>query len=522
MLALGLAVFYLLVIIAPLVSPTHIAIYHLNGSIYSIVLPVFLNLTVVWLLLAGLLLLAQRPGKLRILVWSTLILTMPWVLLKNYAVLTQKSTLHKLSLIVFSLTLIALLLLWFLWKPKFLPPFERVQRLAMMMIAFASLSGLFVVGQLIRFTWQARNLNQPRPLHQRQFTSATRVPKKRIVWLVLDELSYEQVYERRFPGLQLPAFDQLAAQSSVFTQTVPVAVKTEIVIPSLMTGIKTDQITASADGQLALHNAVTNRWQPFDAHQTVFEDALDSGYSTAIDGWFNPYCRILAAVSDHCFWSSYVSFLGPALYVDGSVLGNFLKPAHLLFDTALSYLSGHGHTDPDKRLGAQLHIEDYKDISTAADRLLADSSTNFFFLHIPVPHPEGIYSRETSRMTDDGNSSYIDNLALADQYLAHLHFLLEQRSEWDSTTIVVMGDHSWRTTLFWQPSLVWTPEDEAASHGGQFDDRPAYIVKLPNQQQGSRIDDRFDAVRTRALLDGIIADRIKTPEDLAAWVRQGK
>jgi len=138
---------------------------------------------------------------------------------------------------------------------------------------------------------------------------------------------------------------------------------------------------------------------------------------------------------------------------------------------------------------------------------------------MPVPHPGGIYDRKNSAFTT-GHASYVDNLALADRYLAHVRLILEQRGEWNPSTVVVMGDHAWRTKLVWAGSESWTAEDQAASHGAQFDDRPAYIVKLPNQQQSARIDDRFDAVRTRALLDGIITNRIKTPEDLASWVRQ--
>ncbi|HEY6414034.1 MAG TPA: hypothetical protein VIX42_10120, partial [Edaphobacter sp.] len=242
MIAFGAATLCLLTLIAPLVSPTHAAVYHLHGNISSISIPILLNWFGLWILLTVLLLLAERPGRLRIIVWSILILSFPWVSLKNYFVFTQLNV-HKLSLAVFSVTVASLSLLWFLWKPTFLPLFEHVQQLAATVIAFVSLSGLVILGQLLWFTWQARNLNQPRALHHhKQLTSSTHLPKKRIVWLVLDELSYQQVYEKRFPGLQLPAFDQLAAQSSVFTQTIPIADATEIVIPSLMTGLLADRI----------------------------------------------------------------------------------------------------------------------------------------------------------------------------------------------------------------------------------------------------------------------------------------
>ena len=37
----------------------------------------------------------------------------------------------------------------------------------------------------------------------------------RIVWLLFDELSYDQAFDHRFPGLAMPAFDQLKSESVV-------------------------------------------------------------------------------------------------------------------------------------------------------------------------------------------------------------------------------------------------------------------------------------------------------------------
>jgi hypothetical protein len=64
---------------------------------------------------------------------------------------------------------------------------------------------------------------------------------------------------------------------------------------------------------------------------------------------------------------------------------------------------------------------------------------------------------------------------------------------------------------------VWTAEDQLASDGGKFDDRPAYIVKLPHQSQGARIDTPFPAVRTRALFQQLFDGKIQTPAELAAF-----
>ena len=140
---------------------------------------------------------------------------------------------------------------------------------------------------------------------------------------------------------------------------------------------------------------------------------------------------------------------------------------------------------------------------------------------MPIPHPYGFYDR-SKKIFSTKHTSYIDNLALADRYLAHIRRLLEHDNQWDRATVIVMGDHSWRTSFIWKDSMTWTDDDEAASHGGEFDPRPAYIVKLPNQQTPARIDQPFSAVSTRALLDALFQDHLQTPASLQTWASQQK
>ena len=158
-------------------------------------------------------------------------------------------------------------------------------------------------------------------------------------------------------------------------------------------------------------------------------------------------------------------------------------------------------------------------LADAGDRILDDPSAGFVLLHLPVPHPEGIYDRTTDKFVLR-HSSYIDNLALTDKLLGHIRSKLEQSGQWDGSTIVVMADHSWRTQLFWKATPEWTKEEQVASHGGAFDDRPVYIVKLPNQRTGARIDAPFAALDTRRLLDALLSQKIRSKEDLRAWAKQ--
>ncbi|WP_263377108.1 sulfatase-like hydrolase/transferase [Granulicella aggregans] len=339
----------------------------------------------------------------------------------------------------------------------------------------------------------------------------------RIIWIVLDELSYQQTYEHRFHNLNLPAFDQLAKQSTVFTGVVPAGIMTEIAMPSLLAGLAVDQIHPSSDGvRLKIHNPLTKRWLDFDQHDTVFSDALAARYHTAIAGWYNPYCRTLPEVLDSCYWT-----LGlPApnkMLPRASTADNIFNPL-LLSSSVMDHLPFaivHGNNAEDT--ANKPHILDYQLISDSADQLLRDPAFDFILIHMSVPHPGGIYNR-TKHILTTRNSTYIDNLALADAYLGHVRSLLEAKGQWDSSAIVIMGDHSWRTELLWAANADWTPEEQEASNGGRFDDRPGYIVKLPKQKVGTTIDIRFPAVNTRSLLDAIMAKQIVSPQDLASWV----
>jgi hypothetical protein len=516
--ALGLASLCMSGIAGPLISPNHLEIYHLSRSASAIFVPVILCLLLLWLLLTGLLAFATRRDRFRILLWSAILFFGPWILFRNYVKLMGATVPHRLNLLVFALSLTGFVVFQWSRRPFFRTSFDRLQEFLAVLL-----------GQLLWFNWQARSLNAPLPLHQRSQSSAT-ITTPRIIWIVMDELSYQQVYEQRFPGMNLPAFDQLASDSTVFTHVIPAGNETQVVVPSLLTGSLTDKIRPSSDGrELTLHNPDTDTWQLFDAHQTIFNDALQAGYSTAVVGWYNPYCRLLHEVLDRCIWTYHgpllagisdhqsvgTNLLAPLIRL-GATAANLLAPLIRLAATAPTFLRV---TSPGDLVEVRDVIIDFETLSSSADQLIADPSKDFLFLHMPIPHPPGIYDRRRATFSAS-HSSYIDNLVLADKFIAHIRQTLEQRGQWNSSAIVIMGDHSWRTKLVWVSSDKWTSEDQAASHGGQFDDRPAYIVKMPHQQTPARIDARFAAIHTRALLDGIIDGRLKTSEDLAAWVAQ--
>jgi Sulfatase len=514
--AFGLANLYLLDLTAPLIDPNHDLIYHLIGSASPIVIPIIVYLILLFLLLAALLLLARRPGPLRVIIWSAFLLAIPSILLHTIADFTSADIPDWLTYLVALCALFLLLVIALRWR-QFLPIFEKIQGIAATILGVFAFSGLVIFAQLIWCVSQTRNLNPSPVLHHSQATTA----HPRIVWLLLDELSYQQLYERRFPGLELPAFDQLAAQSTVFAHASPIGAFTRFVIPSLFTGQPSNEIHVSPRGLLlSLRDTATGKWIPFVPRQTVFQDALDAGYTTGIAGWYNPYCRMMPQVLDHCFWT-YRQFTPANLSPNRSLATDLVRPLHyLLLD--IKHFFGRGPGAPtDELRNLRQHTADYRSILTAGDADLTDPSIDFLFLHMPIPHPYGIYDRSKKAFATHP-TSYIDNLDLCDQYLAHIRHLLEQQNQWDSTTLIVMGDHSWRTSFVWANSAFWTDEDDAASHNAEFDDRPAYIVKLPNQQTAARIDQPFAIIHTRALLDALLKNKIHTAADLQTWAIEQK
>ena len=71
----------------------------------------------------------------------------------------------------------------------------------------------------------------------------------RIVWLLFDELSYDQAFDHRFPGLAMPAFDKLKSESVSFSDLQPAGYHTERVIPSFFLGHVVNDIRSNLDGE---------------------------------------------------------------------------------------------------------------------------------------------------------------------------------------------------------------------------------------------------------------------------------
>jgi hypothetical protein len=523
--ALGLTTIDLFWVIKPGVEPSQYALYHWSGPARLFFAPMALDMLAAWLIAALLILAARRAGRVRVAIWTGLLLLIPWFIVLNGEFLFFLYNHNALRRLLFAAALALTFALTFLWRPAFSAWFERVVSAATTILFFAGIFGLFLFLRLGWYGLQAHRMEQTFHLEPAQTTT---VQPHRLIWIVFDELSYHQVYEHRYPGVEMPAFDRMAAESTVFSHTVPNGLYTEFVLPGLLSGETMDEIRTSSKGEFSFHRPDLATWETFNQHNTSFQDARNDGYGTAVAGWYNPYCRLLPAVLDQCMWSLDAVLVPNGMVPAGTIWSNTLEPVQRLGTELIrlgpareaSFLFHALHVRTESVKSAALHVEDYKTLYAASTRLLLDRSAGFVLLHLPVPHPAGIYDRKTGQFSIE-TTTYMDNLALTDKCLAGFRKTLEDTGQWDSSTIVIMGDHGWRTTL-WHNKEFWSRAEQQASDGGVFDQRPVYLVKLPGQTVRNSVDTTFRAVNTRKLFDAILLHKINTTADLNAWLKAVK
>jgi Sulfatase len=482
----GAAMVLMIARLAPLISPYHAVIYHSILPMRSVVWGVLIDLAVLSALMTLVIAyLKKDETALRNLVWAfiaatlanrvaaTIITTLGW----NVPGLTPMRT--------FALVLAgSLALLWL--RPTY---YRTAVHGLLVALLLAGVNALWMVPELLYQGMRTEPVEARVPIKNAVAVSARAPSSQRIVWLLFDELSYDQTFEHRFPGLAMPFFDQLKKRSVVFTDLKPIGYSTELVIPSLLTGRPVNKVRSDLDGSPSIHFTGSDQWQPFDPQATVFADARRLNWTTGIVGWFNPYCRMLAGTLDSCFWR-----MG-----DGEFAGPLSTKS--VFENAVAPLQNLTWILEGKpRFSQRSHSADLAAIMTEAKALILDDDIRFVFIHLPVPHLPGLYDRRTQTLQP--TSTYIDNLALSDRVLGELMATLNATPSAANTTVIVCSDHSWRVPL-WRANAMWRPEEEQASHG-RLDPRPVLMIQRPGQQTEQDITTPFEEIRLHDTIEHLL------------------
>lgn len=325
-------------------------------------------------------------------------------------------------------------------------------------------------------------LVDPEPLKQ------TPPSLRRVVWLVFEELDQRITFEARPAGLPLPELDRLRRESLYAVGARPPAGTTEVSMPALITGRPVVAVAPLSPNDLELRFAdgKTARWS---AHANVFTRVRTLGYDTALIGWHLPYPRVLGGSLGIAAWRPSAAYEGVRGDTFAETVWNqwasLAPPANL------------------RRLSAR-RLEELGDL---AIRAATDSRFGLVLLHLPVPHPPGVYDRATGRLTawnfTGAGGGYLDNLVLADRMLGQLRRGLERARLGDRTWLVVTSDRWWRAS---------------EQYDGHLDHRVPFLVRPPDGGRATHLDMPFNTLGTHDLVLAILRGSVSDTADAAAWL----
>jgi len=321
---------------------------------------------------------------------------------------------------------------------------------------------------------------------------APRVPqttRPRIVWIIFDELDYRLSFLDRPSTVPMQSFDNLRKESLFAENALSPALDTIPSVPSLITGRQLASFHATGPSTVLFDDI------PASVYPTVFSSVRAMGANVAVVGWFLPYCRVfsrdLAACSAHDL-ENQLSETGRT----------FLESVSLQLQSLFAYRNRSilGESPRSKHrvemLGA-MHADAMRDV--------VDPSLNLVYLHLPVPHAPYLYDRFSYQFPKRylGVGSYLDNLALADNYLGDFREAMTNAGLWDKTTVLVSSDHPNRTSL---------------AVDGKEDPRVPFLLKLAGQTAGVSYEPVLQTILTKPLLEAILEQKIKTADDVIKWL----
>lgn len=469
--AWGFASILLLPNYIDLTSPAGDERMRFPSPLTKIALAHLIDFVIVAVLFAGLMALLRR-----LRMWSQI----RWGLMALFPVALF---LRNLNVFPFDIPNAVVLALSLLWPAILILLIVKTPRIVVGLRNFGSsvLTG-FAIFALV-MTWQLICVTWWRPGPQSFAAAIPAQPpnKPRLVWILFDELAYKPIFETRDPSLSLPNFDRLRNESTLFTDMTPIGYRTTRIVPGLQIGHIVTDVEYTAKNRYLIQTQDDPHWHTFDVNASLFNMAKQHGLTTSIVGWYIAYCPVFAGTATDCYWSNDdAQDRGPTM-LSASLAENAWVPLRMMAEQAIS--PSRAWADAAE-WNAEGHITSVQDVSQRALDTIATSQADVIYLHLPTPHPPAFWNRRTGKFAIGG--SYLDSLDYTDRLLGKILDILEAQPRWAATTLIVHGDHSWRTHM-WRPLPGWSSEDERISQGGQWDPRPVLLIHSPGQQNAETV-----------------------------------
>lgn len=310
------------------------------------------------------------------------------------------------------------------------------------------------------------------------------ISRPRVVWIIFDDLDFRLSFLDRPSNTPMPEFDRLRTVSLFADNAVSPASFTVKSVPSLLTGKQLSSVELRGPATVLFDGL------PASAQPNIFSTVHALGANVAVVGFYLPYCRLFLQDLTSCFSHTMENGLGERESTFLECLG--IQELNLFAYGNRSLL---GESPRSKQRVAMLS-------AARAEALhdVTDPSLSLVFLHLAVPHAPYLYDRFSYAFPKRylGAGSYLDNLALADNFLGDFRDAMTNAGLWDKTTVLVSSDH---------PSIA------ASAIDGQMDARVPFLLKLAGQTSGISYQPVLPTLVTKPLLEAILEGKISTSEE---------
>ena len=348
-----------------------------------------------------------------------------------------------------------------------------------------------------------------------------KTPATRVVWLLFDEMDQRMTFSARPSTVHLPEMDRLRSQAICASNAYPPEAATLTSVLALLSGQLVSRAKPLDADELMVTFAWTREAVRWSTQPNVFSKAREAGFSSAVVGWYLPYCRMITDSLTSCSWQQY--YVDRVMTVPDCMVAQIqnvvarLQNAMEVTPFGKLGLTRRIMTQGDPRLTREKHLDAYLTILHDAKKAATDPDLDLVLVHWPIPHPPGIYDRSRDDFVLGEGGNYLDNLELMDRSLGEVRRSMEDTGTWETTTVLVTSDHWWRTEL-WRELPFWTSEE--AAFADRTDHRVPFLLKMAGQKEAMTYEPAFNTVLTHDLLLALLRGKVRTPNSIVSWIDQ--
>jgi len=342
---------------------------------------------------------------------------------------------------------------------------------------------------------------------------------RRVVWFLFDGMDQLIAFSNRPGGVALPHLDRFRSEAVYAPYAYSPAGSTLLSIPALLMGKNIDEARPLRTDELRVRFSDTHQRASWGAQPNVFSRVRKLGFNSALAGYHLPYGRILGKDLAACVWTAdrwdSVGMDDPEVSIPEAASGFLAVSAERLLTSLPFVWRVKGFSELEnflhrrRPLSARLaeHIQTYRTILEAARKDSTDPSFQLVFVHWPVPHHPYIYDRARGDFNPGKETSYMDNMVLADRTLGEMRKEMERKGIWDDSIVLITADHGYRTI----------------QHGRSLGRaNVVFLLKMPHQRQETVCPTSFVTTLIPDLISKLLQDKRIDPDSVVAWIGQSR